>query len=224
MLLGILLLGFVPVADAQDRPRRPRGKANDAHRRASKNSSSITINYPDSVNLAGFVDYVSQSLDVRIIYSDELKNQTIIFRPGEVDVPRSQLLDLLRGMLRMHDLALVEGDLNGWLQIVQAGDFHRHVKQIRRSLSESKAEGLNRVVTQVVPITSEDMSGIVKHVQKFLSSPKASIIEVPAKKILIVTDYESGMRRALNIIRLIDSAPLRLMSSACPLSITHRSQ
>ena len=60
---------------AQKRPR----KAHKVQRAAStthqpRSGDVVTINYPDSVDLASFVDYVSQSLDLKIIYGDEVNN------------------------------------------------------------------------------------------------------------------------------------------------------
>jgi type II secretory pathway component GspD/PulD (secretin) len=169
----------------------------------------VTIHYPETVNLAAFVDYVSQSLGTKIIYGDELKNQTVVFRPGEVEVPKANLLDLLRSMLRMQDLALVEGDVQGWLRIVQAAEMPRHVDGIR-TLMPSGPTTSNRVATQVIRVATADLAAVSKHTRQFLSSGKASVIEVPEKGLLIITDYESAIGRALDVVRLLDAEPKRV--------------
>jgi len=215
LILVAVMAGLLAaeVANAQTRRRRPRRStdASDARGRAGASvdrNGMITINYPDSVNLAAFVDYVSQTLDIKIIYESEVRNQSIVFRPGEVQVPQDQLLNLLRSMLRMHDLALVDADVPGWLRIVAAGDMQRHIQHIQDGGTEAVDAASSQVVSQVVPIRSNDYQGVLKHVRNFLSSSKASIIEVPAKKIVIITDYESAVAKALEIIRLVDVAPV----------------
>jgi type II secretion system protein D len=202
-------------AQKRPRPRRPRPTARGPIREADANT--VTINYPDSVRLSSFVDYVSESLNVKILYGDEVRNQAVVFRPSEVDVPKSQLLDLLRAMLRMQDLALVEGDVDGWLRIVQAGDLQRHASKIRHRPVEEQDVKSNRVITQVVTIASEDMQRVVKHLRSFLSSSKASVIEVPDKNLVIVTDYESAINKALEIVKLIDSAPTPAAIATVPI-------
>lgn len=193
------------VAHAQHRRRRPAQVRR--LRPARPTNGVITINYPDSVGIADFVDFVSQALDIKIVYGNELRGQTIVFRPGEVTIPRDQLLDMLRSMLRMCDLALVEADVDGWLRIVATDDMQRHIAEIRDEDAASVDKASNRIVTQVVHIASPDYQGVLKHLRGFLSSSRASIIEVPDKQMAIITDYESAIARALDIIRLIDVAP-----------------
>ena len=205
--LLVLLVGTdAPIRGSGKRPQplraRPTQKTPDATA-----PDVVTINYPDSVNLASFVDYVSQSLGKQIIYGDEVKAQTVVFRPGEVQVPTAALLDLLRSMLRMHDLALIEGDVEGWLRIVQTGDMQRHVQEIRPPGIADEVRNTNQVVTQAVQVSSVDLANVSKQARQFLSSPKASVIEVPEKGILIITDYESAIAKALDVVRLLDVGP-----------------
>ncbi len=170
----------------------------------SKTSSTVTINYPDSVNLAAFVDYVAQSVNVQIVYDDEVRNQTVVFRPSEVRVPRDQLLDLLRSMLRMKDLALVEGDVGGWLRIIKTGEFQRHIAEIRHDAPDGLSASSNRIVTQILTINATDMQSVVQNVRGFLSSSKASVIEIPGKQLLIITDFESAIAKVVEIVELFD--------------------
>lgn len=167
----------------------------------------VTISYPDSVKLGSFIDYVSQSLGLTIVYGEEVKNQTVVFRPSTVQVPRDQILVLLKSMLRMRDLALVESDVAGWMRVVPADDLQRHVSSLRTDpLSESVGKE-NAVITQVIPVASSDVGRVVKYLRSFLSSPKASIVEIPEQKLLVLTDYESSVRRAMDIVKLVDVVP-----------------
>ena len=208
LILGVVLSGTVVPAnkvDAQQRARRPRKSTSWSPE--DQAGATVKISYPDSVDLSAFVDYVSQTLGIKIIYENELRSQTVVFRPGEVEVPRDQLLDLLRGMLRMRDLALVEGHVDGWLRIVPTNDMQRHIGEIRDEVVGTELRKSNRVVTQIVHVNTEDMQSVLKHARNFLSSSKASIIEVPDKKLIVITDYESAITKAIEIIKLIDVAP-----------------
>lgn len=205
--LVVFTTSAVTSAGKRPQPLRERHAPTHSKSAGEATTEAVTINYPDMVNLAAFVDYVSQSLGIKIIYADELKAQSVVFRPGEVQVPTANLLDLLRSMLRMQDLALVEGDVDGWLRIVQTDDMQRHVQEIRAPETASQAQDSNRVVTQVISIGSADLAGVTKYARQFLSSGKASVIEIPEKKIVIITDYEAAIAKAVEVIRLIDTGP-----------------
>lgn len=207
------LLAFT-TQDAEGQRRARHIGQRHRNSRASAAGDLVNINYPGAVNLTAFVDYVSQTLEMKILYGDELRNQTIVLRPDSVQVPKSQLLDLLRSMLRMEGLALVEGDVAGWLRIVRADDMQRYVQDIRQGDAEPPPAQSNRVVTQVVTVASEDFAGVARYARLFLSSPKASVIEVAEKNLLIITDYESAIAKALEIIRLVDEPqhPARVVS------------
>ena len=212
----VTLIAFTPENIAQERRRRARSTPRKNTHSADSSETMVTISYPDSVSLAIFVDYISQRLDLKIIYGDEVRNQTVVFRPEEVQVPQSQLLNLLRSMLRMRDLALVQADIDGWMRIVQSDDMQRHTTEFHRGEINRRADSSNRVITQIVPIVSEDMQAVLKYAKQFLSSGKASVIEVPEKKFVIITDYESAVARALEIIKLIDAAPVSTQIVSIP--------
>ncbi len=200
----IMLVGVCEL-HAQTRPRRPvKSKPRNV---TNTDGNIITINYPNAVDLTVFTDYVSRTLDLKIIYTDELKSQEVIFRPGEIQVPRDQLLDLLRSMLKMRGLALVAGEMDGWLQVVRTEDLQRHVKALRRD-NDNTAVSSNVVVTQIVSIRSDNMAAISKQIRPFLSSGRASVMEIPDKGLLMITDYESSVAKALKIVELLDSDPV----------------
>lgn len=188
----------------QSRARRPR--ALPINNPAAQGTEVVTISYPDEVDLASFVDYVCQTAGLKIVYESELNSQSLVFRPSEIEIPKDRLLDLLRGMLRMRDLALVEGDLDGWLRIVATLEAQRHAGAIQEVGDSPVPESSNQVVTQVLRIQSRDMQRIVQHAKSFLSS-KASVIEVPDRKLLIVTDYQSSIGRAMDVVELLDRVP-----------------
>lgn len=208
LLVAAVVCSLTAESSAQRRPMPTRNADADAGadsgRSTSSASATVTINYPDSVSLASFVDYVSRRMKVRILFGDEIKNQTVVFRPGEVEVESDELLELLRGILRLRGLALVEADLKGWFRIVQDTDLQRHVTEIRTEVPESTYHGSNRVVAQILEIHSADYGRIVNQLRGFLSSPKASIIEIPERRAILVVDYEAAIKRAMRIAELLD--------------------
>ena len=214
--LAVILFAATDDASAQKRPRQSRAMQSWAGEKGLDVGETIKISYPDKVDLAAFVDYVSQTLKIKIIYDDQLNGRSVVFRPTEVAISRTHLLDLLRSMLRMNDLALVPGDIEGWLRIVPTDDMQRHVQDIRAGRLTPSADS-GQVVSQIVEIHSENMQNVLKHVRSFLSSSKASIIEMPDRHLVIITDYESAVARAIDIIELLDVVPVPVEVTAVPI-------
>ncbi|MCO6437961.1 MAG: hypothetical protein J5J06_12790 [Phycisphaerae bacterium] len=203
LVLAAGLLADPVTGQTRPRPRRARsGQVSHA-----QSGGLVTISYPDEVDLTSFVDYVSQTTGVKIVYENELNNQTLVFRPSELEIPKDRLLELLRGMLRMRDLALVDGELDGWLRIVATQEAQRHTGDIRAADGKPESASSNQIVTQVIHTRSRELQRISQHARSFLSS-KASVIEVPDKSLMIVTDYQSAIARALEVIELLDRAPV----------------
>ena len=106
-------------------------------------------------------------------------------------------------MLRTKGLALVEDDHPGWLRVVQAQDLPSHIREIRRAPTTRPA-GPTRVITQVIPIRHAEPGKVVNMLQPFLTTPGGSAIAVEPSRLVIVTDYEATVARALELVALMD--------------------
>lgn len=163
----------------------------------------VAIDYPDALALEALVDYVSQTLDVRIVYADELDNQRVTLRPGHIEVPKERLLDLLRAVLKIRSLALVPGELPNFYRVVKSSDVRRLTDEIRDGPPATEVVP-GRVVTQFITIPSGDTKGIAGKIKPFMSFDKASLIEVPQRGGFLITDYEPVVARILRLVELID--------------------
>ncbi|MCP4589429.1 MAG: hypothetical protein GY842_01665 [bacterium] len=166
--------------------------------------SVVAIDYPEELALEALVDYVSQTLDVRIVYGDELKNQRVTLRPSHIEIPKDRLLDLLRAVLRIRELALVPAELPGFYRVVKAAEVRRMSDEIRDGPVEAESTP-GRVVTQFVTVPSGDAKGVAAKIKPFLSFSKSSLIEIPERGGFIVTDYEPVIARILRLVELVDA-------------------
>jgi len=167
-------------------------------------SELVTIDYPEQLPLEALTDYVSQTLDVRILYTDELKNQFVMLRPGRIEIPRDRLLELLRTVLAARGLTLVADALPDFYRVAPVADAQRFVAEVR---AEPPGDVLatGRVITQVIRVPSGNTKQFAARMQAFASSGKTSVIEIPERGTLIVTDYEPVIARILQLVELMDA-------------------
>ena len=180
-----------------------------------RSSDTVTIDYPDELPLVGLVDYASQTLGVKILYGAELDGKSVVLRPSPITLPRDRLLDLLRSVLRMRGLALVSDDLSGFYRVVQTAELPRSVADIRE-VGEAGDILPGRVVTQAIRVPSGDTKGIVPKLKAFVSSAQASLIEVPERGVIIVTDYEPVVARLIRLVDLMDTASNEIRTRFVP--------
>ena len=177
----------------------------------------VSISYPEQLPLAALVDYVSQTLDVQVVYGDELNNQHVILRPGTIQVPKNRLLDLLRSMLQVRNMVLVEGELPGFYRISLIADIQRVSNEIRTEVASASSDS-GRIITQVIPVPSGDTKAIAERIKPFASSVKPAIIEVPERSSLVVTDYERVVTRMARLVALMDAAPEPVITKVVPVN------
>ena len=151
------------------------------------------------------MDYVSQTLNVRIVYGDELKSQRVTLRPGHVELPKDRLLDLLRSVLAIRGLALVPTELPEFYRVVRSNEVRRLTDEIRAG-PDGEAAVPGRVVTQFIEVPSGNTEGVAAKIAPFLSFSEAAVIELPQRGGLIVTDYEPVVDRVLRLVELVDVA------------------
>lgn len=177
----------------------------------------VTIDYPEQLPLEALADYVSQSLDIHILYTDELKNQSVVLRPGRLELPKDRLLDLLRAVLSARGLVLVEGTLPELYRIAPLKDVQRLADAVRtEQVPEVSQPG--RIVTQVIVVPSGDTKQVASRIEPFLSAGKSSVIEVPERGTLIVTDYEPVVARIARLIELVDVPAEQIRTDSVPIA------
>lgn len=165
--------------------------------------ATVKLNFPTEVEIEALVDYVSERLDVKILYDEQIANKTInIQAPGEI--PVSSLLGLLQSALKMKDLALVDTETPGWKRIVQTSKLTEIARPTDRAEDAVEEFGAGVAVTQAFVLQHADPTGLEQLIKSFLTQPGANSIALKDQKVLIVTDYASNVVRISKLIELID--------------------
>ncbi|MCC7291873.1 MAG: hypothetical protein IT449_07420 [Phycisphaerales bacterium] len=167
-------------------------------------TDTVVVNFPEGGELKVLVDYVGKALGVRFIYSDELKGQTVELRPSPVEIPKDKLLAMLAGLLRVHDLALVETSPNVY-RIVRSEQSSRSVSVLLPQEQPPDPSSL-RMVTQVLRVPASKAETLAQNLAKFTSSAKSEMMAIPERGLLIVTDYESRLAILASLLEALESA------------------
>lgn len=166
--------------------------------RPSADTSLISLNFPENVDLKTVVDYVSQRLSLNIIYQDEqLASQRVTIK-SPTRIPVEALPGLLQSVLRTKGLSLIDGEQPGWKRIVA---LPASASPATRPAGELPA---NAVMTQSFPLQFVDPQRADQIVKPFLSGPTASSFAVAEQHAILVTDYASNLRRIGRMLELVD--------------------
>ena len=79
----------------------------------------VQLNFPAEVEIKVLIDYVSNALDVKIIYDEQIATKRISVR-SSTPVPKTSLLPVLNSALKMKGLVLADAEAPGWKRIIQA--------------------------------------------------------------------------------------------------------
>jgi general secretion pathway protein D len=164
--------------------------------------ANVKLNFPDQVELTLLVEYVSQRLGVKILYDEQVGNKQVTIKaPGEI--PAASLLNVLESALKIKGLALVDGDVPGWKQIVPIKDLAQIAQPGDDNLEQlGNAEAVTQAFT-LKYIGPEKLATIVK---PFLTEPGANTITVPEQNLLIITDYAGNLKRIAKLVETIDQS------------------
>lgn len=167
----------------------------------------IQLNFPQNLQLKTLIDYVSQRMQMNIIYDESLvKKQVTMISPARI--PEDSLPGLFQSILRMSGLALVDADQPGWKRIVAAQNFltvtlaaSRPVEATTQRLATAEA---TEIISQVFQLRHVTTAEIDKTVQPFLSKPGGNTFAIPARNMLIITDYADNLRLVSTLVGMMD--------------------
>ena len=178
--------------------------------------SLISLNFPENVDLKILVDYVSQRLNLNIIYQDDqLANQRVTLK-SPTRIPASALPGLLRELLKVKGFALVDADQPGWRRVVAL--------QASAVPATQPASGEDAVVTQAFPLRFVDPQRAEQAVKPFLSGPTAGTLGIPEQRILLVTDFASALQRVEQVLAVIDQPNRNVRVAFIPVKNADASQ
>jgi len=180
----------------------------------------ITLNFPENLELKVLVDYVSQRLGINILYDDQTINQRITIK-APAQIPKESLLGLLDSALKMKQLALMEAEQKGWMRIVPAANLSAAATPatqpgIASGAGEARVAG-GIAVTQLYSIRYADLGMLDQIIKPFLTQPGGNSVILEDRRLLIVTDFASNLKRVEQLIAMIDQPAAKAVMKLVPL-------
>lgn len=163
---------------------------------SQESSATVQLNFPQEIEIKGFVDYVSERTGLRILYDEKIASRKISIR-SPVAIPVETLPSVLRSALRMKGLLLVDAEVEGWKAIVESsriGEFADADPQ------NPDAEP----VTQIFLLEHVEPTNLETSLKVFLTQPGGNLILLKEQRILIVSDFISNVNRIGDLLRIID--------------------
>ena len=171
-----------------------------AEEQAAKNTFKLSTG--GEIPLSDFIDYVSQRLNVRILYDESIRQKNVnLVAPDDIDV--ASLPQILQSVLINHGLVMTDTNQQGFKRITT----NAQIPQVARP--SDAAENLSDVddavpLTRVFVLTDNEPSKVADLIKPFLSSQGATVIPVDRTKLLVITDVARNIARAEQMIAILD--------------------
>ena len=147
----------------------------------------IDFNPPPEIPLDTLIQMVSDELSLKVLYDEKVGNQRVRLLLGE-KIPRSSMRGILESALRMKGFALVEGDQEGWLQVVEAKDLLDIAPPPEDAGEGAEAPKPTAALTRVFRLKHVDPKQVEQIVKPYLTTPGGNLQVIESQRLLIVTD------------------------------------
>ena len=203
ILAGPIWLGACPAfaAPAASQPAPTGASPQPATQPAE--AEMIQLNLPKNLQVKTLVEYISQRMQMNILYDESLVKGTVTVN-SPAKIPKDSLMDLFKGILKINGLVLVEADQPGWKRIVASKDLLLTTREVDTTGTRIKRAEAMEVVSQVFEPRNVSAESLAKTISTFLTQPGGSTFLIPGRNTMIITDYAQNLRRVLDIIDLMD--------------------
>lgn len=163
----------------------------------------IDFNPPPEMPLDVLIKMVSDELSLKVLYDEKVGNQKVRLLLGE-KIPRSSMRGILESALRMKGFALVDGDQEGWLEVVEAKDLLDIAPPPEDAGEGGQGQKPTAALTKVFRLEHIDPKQVEQVVKPYLTKPGGNLQVIEAQRLLIVTDYTPRVSRIGKVLELLD--------------------
>jgi len=164
----------------------------------------IQFNLPENTSLKVLTDFVGEKLGLNIVYDQQLNGRTVTIKAPNA-LPASSLRQLLESMLQINGMVLVETDVKDVLRVTLAAQLAEVAVGPLEEGDPVPEGGAGQVISRIFKLKHVDPARVKTVVGPFITtSSGATLIELPAYDMVIVTDFASNMERVVRLIALAD--------------------
>ncbi len=176
---------------------------------------TISFHFADEVDLRVLAEWVSQVTGRAFVYDETFQGTVVLQVPGEI--PREALMPLFETILKMRGFALVPRDD---VTLIVQRQRARTLQTAMEWASDPEVPSGDEFVNQVVSLRFADAESVAGAIGHFLSSTDA-VLPLPKVHQLAISDYADNVRRAVEMVRKLDTRAARPRVSLLPLENAH---
>lgn len=213
LLFAISFLVLERTPEMMAMPQANQAQQDDDEFPLADEEGQINLADKADLNVEGFIRWLSRVKNIKIVNDGRLKdlaNKLEFYGRTRVDVNVNEMFELAQAILRSNNLALVEGEIEGWHRIVP-------LAQTRVFAPETDPEQLQSLpkaqyVTAVFTLSNASPDSVSQYIQQLLyvgDDKTSTMSTVPGRKILIVTETAKKLIRIRDLINHLDQ-PVKL--------------
>ncbi|RUA00224.1 MAG: type II secretion system protein GspD [Deltaproteobacteria bacterium] len=163
---------------------------------AQADEQYVSIDFTD-VDINVFIKFISELTDKNFIVDQRVKGKVTINSPGRISV--DEAYQVFQSVLELHGFTTIQsGEM---IKIVPAVDAKS--KDIITLLEAAKADPMDQVVTQLIPLKYAAATEMRQLLSPLVS--KSSVVLAYTKtNTLIITEVQSNIQRLMRIIEAVD--------------------
>jgi general secretion pathway protein D len=162
----------------------------------------VQLNFPNEIDLEVLVEYVSQRLELKILFDEAIANKKIRLRTTG-DIPVNSLMQILQSALKMKDLTIVDAEVQGWKRIVPVAQLGALAPQGNAQQVLQDRGGATPVM-QIFSLEYADPTQVQQLIQPFLTAQGGLCTPVKEARVLIIADYATNVIKAAELIKMLD--------------------
>jgi len=158
----------------------------------------IILNF-DNADLKDVISTISQITKENFIISPGVEARITIHSSRKI--PVSEVMSVFESVLEVNNLSLVRS--GSFYKIVQAPTIKQKPLEVVKGYEPEMIPEADRPVTQIIPVNFVPATEVSALLTPLLS-PVGNIVANARNNLLVVSDYQSNIRRLLNILREVD--------------------
>lgn len=200
-LIGLFLtVGLLAAGTARAQSGDPNATASAAD---PNDVEMIKLTFPANMEVKTLVEYVSRRLQINILYDQAVGRQRVTIS-SPTEIPKRSLLGLLESVLKMSNLAMIDGDQEGWKRIVAGQNLLDISSDIKSDPNALRKAANTKILSQVYRFEHISPASADRIIRPLLSKPGGNSFLIPNTDSMILTDYADSLRRVSAVLRMVD--------------------
>lgn len=182
-----------------------------------KDTRYVTIDF-DNVDIQVFVKFVSELTGKNFVIDDKVRGKVTIISPRKISL--DEVYKVFESVMEVNGFATVTaGEVTKIVPALQARE-----KQLETRIGAQGADGTeDRLITQIITLENANPDEI-KRVLEPLISRSSILLAYPPTGMLVITDYQSNIRKVMEIIGALDVEGMASQITYLPLKAANATE